>query len=54
MTCKGFPPNLAVTFTIYLGQIHKKSPEVNSSWVLFYLGKNSGKVTLVISAIALG
>ena len=68
MTCKRFPPNLAVvtlqTFTlvkpethyeflvkpIYLGQIHQKSPEVNSSWVLFYLGKNSGKVTLVISA----
>ena len=42
------------TFTqvkpIYLGQIHQKSPEVNSSRVLFYLGKNSGKVTLLISA----
>ena len=42
------------TFTevkpIYLGQNHQKSPEVNSSWVLFYLGKNSGKVILVISA----
>ena len=35
---------------IYLGQIHQKSPEVNSSRVLFYLGKNSGKVTLLISA----
>ena len=31
------------TFTsikaIYLGQIHQKSPEVNSSRVLFYLGE---------------
>ena len=36
--------------TIYLGQIRQKSPEVNSSRVLFYLGKNSGKVTLLISA----
>ena len=24
---------------IYIGQIHQKSPEVNSSQVLFYLGK---------------
>ena len=42
------------TFTyvkpIYLGQIHQKSPKENSPRVLFYLGKNSGKVTLVISA----
>ena len=42
------------TFTqvklIYLGQLHQKSPEVNSFRVLFYLGKNSGKVTLLISA----
>ena len=31
------------TFTwakpIYLGQIHQSSPEVNSSGILFYLGK---------------
>ena len=38
------------TTDFYLGktdlprQIHQKSPEVNSSRVLFYLGKNSGKV----------
>ena len=42
------------TFTevkpIYLGQIHQKYPEVNSFRVLFYLGKNSRKVTLLISA----
>ena len=42
------------TFTkvkpIYLGQIHQKSPEVNSSRVLFYVGKNSRKVTLLMSA----
>ena len=38
------------TTDFYLGQIHQKSPEVNSSRVLFYLGKNSGKVTLLISA----
>ena len=35
---------------INLGQFHQKSPEVNSFRVLFYLGKNSGKVTLLISA----
>ena len=34
----------------YLGQIHQTSLEVNSSRVLFYLGKNSGKVTPLISA----
>ena len=33
-----------------LGQIYQKSPEVNSSRVLFYLGKNSGKVTILIWA----
>ena len=33
------------------GQIHLRSPEVNSSRVLFYLqAKNSGKVILLISA----
>ena len=40
------------TFThvkpIDLGQIHQKSLEVNSARVLFYLVKNSGKVTLLI------
>ena len=57
MNSKGFLPNLAVvtlqTFTqastnYDLGKTDL--PRVNSSWVLFYLGKNSGKVILVISA----
>ena len=44
------------TTDFYLGKTDlpransSKSPEVNSSRVLFYRGKNSGKVTLVISA----
>ena len=35
---------------IYLGQIRQKFPEVNSSWVSFYLGvKKFGKVALLKS-----
>ena len=35
----GYTTDLTQVKKIYLGQIHQKFPEVNSSRVLFYLGK---------------